>query len=709
VPDCQSGQVLGPNASAELRVVVKDAAGAPMKQHGVLFVAPDGGATGAFANPDPLGPNYARVRTDDNGGAVVRFTANAQVGGYLVDAVVDDVDAQTTFAVTNTAEVLPPGATAQTARCRVEADPTLFDLNVSDRLVHGPFFLPAGSAVTSLHAQPADPPLVGAGGPLWFFWVDDHRLAAFSHAVRLVTFPASGTEVPPTVIPHDWWPVLTYPNMPSTALLSPGLVNQAPSAALAPAKPKARASSVRVFSRKLHADHLRPLDGPAPPAAGEKVVGMVTLGGPERQFQNMASDMKDFYTDERQVPLVLMKETFVGTPGRSSIQDLSDYIDTAKAEGATKILWFSASHGYVTIPGENPTGSGVLYADGLHSWDELAKLFKTKLEGTNIKLEITVLACFAENAAVAFDGIGLEGEILVSSDRTSYSYMERWWLPDSASYFTDRLISEWSPVTSSTATSLGETYTRMLDYSPLLHPYFDVKLKEPNPKHLILSKTPDAHQVPPIDIPCVNQTVVAELPIPSPPGAEARNGAQEGVVNVLVPAVAVANGAKLLYSPADTTVSKPFTGKSTGSTDYIAVFWIPPAGKFVGINKITVGTCQTPTADAIHAVFTQASFSTSYTVGVTNPSKAPLTVTWAVTGEVPACLDFSPPGTSPPDSTTTQNPNMIWKHPHPPCEGSPSHSTATVTATIEGPTVKIVCTYQGAETGTGQPCVATPK
>jgi hypothetical protein len=154
---------------------------------------------------------------------------------------------------------------------------------------------------------------------------------------------------------------------------------------------------------------------------------------------------------------------------------------------------------------------------------------------------------------------------------------------------------------------------------------------------------------------------------------------------------------------------KPITGKSPGASDYVVVFWIPPVGKYVGFNKVNVGTCQAPTADAIHATFTPSSFSTSYTVGITNPSGAPLTVTWAVTGEVPACLDFSPTGTSPPSTAATQNPSMIWKHPHPPCPDTTTHQTATITATIEGPTVKIVCTYQGAETGTGPACVTTPK
>src|SRR5579872_1453297 len=67
VPGETNGIVLAPGTSATLPVSVTDAQGNPLAGATVLFVAPDHGASGAFANGDPSDSTVLRVATGSDG------------------------------------------------------------------------------------------------------------------------------------------------------------------------------------------------------------------------------------------------------------------------------------------------------------------------------------------------------------------------------------------------------------------------------------------------------------------------------------------------------------------------------------------------------------------------------------------------------------------------------------------------------------------
>lgn len=52
---------------------------------------------------------------------------------------------------------------------------------------------------------------------------------------------------------------------------------------------------------------------------------------------------------------------------------------------------------------------------------------------------------------------------------------------------------------------------------------------------------------------------------------------------------------------------------------------------------------------------------------------------------------------------------MIWSHPHPPCDPTTGHDHVTITATLQfttssGSVREVICAYQGASSGVGDPC-----
>lgn len=693
VPDCQAGRVLAPNARAELRARVTDLTGAPAKGRSVIFVAPANGASGAFTTPDPtLGPSYARAITDDDGVAIVSFTANDRPGGYLIDALVEGVNGQTTFAVTNTPTPLPDGALADKIRCRVEADPTLFDPNSTEAIVHGPLFLPAGSSVASADAPVGAPPLVASGAPLWFFWIDDHRLAMFSHGTRWVTFPATATEAPPSVTPHDWWPVMSYPDAAPTALRSPWVVNRAAIGQLQDLRPKIHFTAARPIGSGFGST-LHPLGDPPPPP---KTVAIVTSGkGDEQQLVNTADQMRDFFEDTLKLP-VSIKEDAAGNPTPPTLAEFGGFIDKAKADGATSIIWFTGSHGF--------KGGAWGYADGSHRWEEFAKLLQEKLAGTDIKMTIIVWACFSGSAIKAFDAAGFDGEIITSSDAENLSYMQAWPYYNPTSFFTEDLEDAWTSAPTLTGVVSGpkEAYDLLLQTGTYFYG------TSQNPQHHFLEKNPDTFPVPAVNIPCVGDDVKIDITLPQPPaGTPPVTENESGTIYVFPETIATAGLPTLVINKGSATASKTFTGLQSGGATYVASMWMEPKGRYVGVGQVTVGACTSLVVAPISAVFVQQTFSTTYSVAITNPHSEPVTITWSVTGEPAPCVDnHMPVGTSAANPATSQTPSMTWTHPSPACDHTTQHASAVITATVQTPTRKIVCTYKGAESGAGQPCVS---
>lgn len=156
--------------------------------------------------------------------------------------------------------------------------------------------------------------------------------------------------------------------------------------------------------------------------------------------------------------------------------------------------------------------------------------------------------------------------------------------------------------------------------------------------------------------------------------------------------------------------SSPESKKYTPSEDCCQCCGAPDGG--TGLPPPTDGPSTTlPPPDAsvttpdglkvspIDAVFTQATFSTAYTALFTNPLGEPLTVKWSG----PNCATYSPVDPTMTSAAAGQL-AMTWVHPHPPCDATTDHSSATIKLEVTSPTASFECLYKGASNGAGMPC-----
>lgn len=109
-----------------------------------------------------------------------------------------------------------------------------------------------------------------------------------------------------------------------------------------------------------------------------------------------------------------------------------------------------------------------------------------------------------------------------------------------------------------------------------------------------------------------------------------------------------------------------------------------------------------PESTPIHAVFSPLSYSTAYSVTVTNADSDHVTLSWSG----PNC------GMSGPTSATTCDDKQCaasfgWTHAHPPCDPTTQHKDVTIVFTAVGQKSGsgVMCTYQGADSGDGPACV----
>ena len=113
------------------------------------------------------------------------------------------------------------------------------------------------------------------------------------------------------------------------------------------------------------------------------------------------------------------------------------------------------------------------------------------------------------------------------------------------------------------------------------------------------------------------------------------------------------------------------------------------------VDSVVTGT----PVSAIRATFTQATFSTTYTLEVKLTPVEAITVVWTGTN-----CGITTPDAGPVTSTDVTS-TMTWTHAHPPCDPTTDHKDVKVTATITSPHLHYACTYQGADTGVGPACV----
>lgn len=104
-----------------------------------------------------------------------------------------------------------------------------------------------------------------------------------------------------------------------------------------------------------------------------------------------------------------------------------------------------------------------------------------------------------------------------------------------------------------------------------------------------------------------------------------------------------------------------------------------------------------PSVEPIVAVFDPEGQSTDYTVSATDPDGDTLIYSWWT----PSCGD---------DSLPLQDMGLTnvfrWTHPHPPCDPTTDHVGETASVTVTDGVWQVVCTYQGASSGTGPACGA---
>jgi hypothetical protein len=113
-----------------------------------------------------------------------------------------------------------------------------------------------------------------------------------------------------------------------------------------------------------------------------------------------------------------------------------------------------------------------------------------------------------------------------------------------------------------------------------------------------------------------------------------------------------------------------------------------PGAVAVGANPPPL--VRPPEVESITAEFSQSTFSTTYTSHARDINNETLTYTWSG----PNCG-----GTS--DATLSK---FTWTHPHPPCDPTTDHADITIYLGVSNSVYTVICTYQGAASGTGDPC-----
>lgn len=104
----------------------------------------------------------------------------------------------------------------------------------------------------------------------------------------------------------------------------------------------------------------------------------------------------------------------------------------------------------------------------------------------------------------------------------------------------------------------------------------------------------------------------------------------------------------------------------------------------------------------VKATFTQATFSTAYSIDVHVSPAEPITVEWSG----PNCGVFTPNTPTTSAAVTDLTSTMTWTHAHPPCDATTDHKDVKITVKVTSAHLAIQCTYQGADSGAGPACVA---
>lgn len=572
-----NGAVLPPGRSTKLKVKVTDRSKRPLAGVGVLFIAPEAGAGGTFQNgasPDAI---TVTATTNANGIASAKFVANATPGPYLVSAIVDpepgqDVPASLTFALTN-GTAPAPALTAARARAAVH-EQLLATATLDETLqLHGPVLVEAGTRVEAYGSAdelfPSEP--FTTARPSWLFWIDELPAAGFTHPTRFVVVDAADAspdlEAEARITREGWWPRLTPPGAEAPIDLLPAAKRAARGR---PADPDASA--------------------PAPPRMpATDACAVVVCGPPEREIQNDAAKMVDFFRTGLRVPHVLNLgpgPDLPHVPARRA--ELFNFLLTASkmSPPCKKLYLYVIAHGNTKGFDLEPNSAG----EAEVTYKELADAIEQMFRGKGTDICIILPGCHTAAAIGEFQNRGLTGTIVTGAGVNHASFIEPETLmnPTPESVFGRALRLAWRDVESDAD---GDGHITLREAFLGLDPDPLVFLAEPR-MFPILPVNP-IYPAPNVVAPKRTETVTVMMP--RPPGV--RSGSATLKLTMAAPATAVfvdGMGAEVamltvFIGSATQPVPVPVKGLVDGVTTYDATYEDERGVKYEGQATVRVG------------------------------------------------------------------------------------------------------------------------
>jgi len=230
----EAGHLVTSGTSTSLSVQVTDGGGAPQAGATVVFAAPSEGTGGTFPASQDVDKTFLRVQTDGNGVATATFVANGVPGVFLVEAMVEDQSAFTSFAFTHRVDSPTPMLTAAAVRTAVHAQ-LLNGAPLGQQIqLHGPVLVPAGAEIATSGPTESHFPFepVITEKESWLLWIDYGPGTVFAHAAKWVVVDASdasGDAVANALVRDaHWWPWVFIDGAPQAySLFPPGASNPA--------------------------------------------------------------------------------------------------------------------------------------------------------------------------------------------------------------------------------------------------------------------------------------------------------------------------------------------------------------------------------------------------------------------------------------------------------------------------------------------------
>ncbi len=423
-----NGIVMKPQGSATLQVQVTDSDGNPLNNQSVIFLAPDEGAGGTFQDAQPAGAPFIAATTDSKGMASAVFVSNQAEGVFLVDAVVEGMDSEITFAITNSAAPANPMLTPDEARVvikqqalSVPGQENITIVEDENIKLHGPVFLPAGTIVqpkffSSVYGDAASNSMPFTTDKMyWFFWVDHVPSSLYSHPTDFIFLDASKSkpdyQQDALVTSQGWWPVITLPGANSAIDLLPP--TQSDSALLVDADAASTAAPPAKKNVIKPAD-VNPTD----------TCVVIIVGSKETDLAADAINLKNYFTNNLNIPedqIFGLKTTDRFLGGKqvqvNNINDLSVALNQAKNSKFKKVYLCIISHGFAPGDGIIP-GDGAFQINnndgsvGAFSYSGIANFF----QGDSQELNIILQPCNSGAAIPAFQKAGIKGTIVTSAN-----------------------------------------------------------------------------------------------------------------------------------------------------------------------------------------------------------------------------------------------------------------------------------------------------